>query len=126
MDNVLLLYNNEVANNTWEHTKAKPVKAVQKTVAKSEDNFISLLVNKFDDLEKKIPENSENDDERNNQSRNGRRTFPAWRYEHPDNLTEMTNNNGVTFKWCTNDFHDKPMWCSRKNCRGKVEWAEHL
>ena len=26
-------------------------------------------------------------------------------------------------KWCTNDCHDKPMWCGRKNCLNKTDFA---
>ena len=26
-------------------------------------------------------------------------------------------------KWCTNDCHPKPMWCGRKNCMSRAEYA---
>ena len=29
-------------------------------------------------------------------------------------------------KWCTKDCHDKPMWCSKKNCLGQAEYAEAM
>ena len=27
-------------------------------------------------------------------------------------------------KWCTKDCHDAPMWCGRKNCLGRQEYAD--
>ena len=33
---------------------------------------------------------------------------------------------GATIKWCTKDCHDKPMWCGRKNCPGRAEFAEAM
>ena len=29
-------------------------------------------------------------------------------------------------KWCKKDCHDKPMWCGRKNCLGRAEFAEAM
>ena len=29
-------------------------------------------------------------------------------------------------KWCTNDCHDKPMWCGRKNYLNKTDFASMM
>ena len=29
-------------------------------------------------------------------------------------------------KWCTNNCHKKPMWCGRKNCITKSEFAKKM
>ena len=29
-------------------------------------------------------------------------------------------------KWCEKDCHEKPMWCGRKTCRGKAEFADMM
>ena len=34
--------------------------------------------------------------------------------------------NGTTFKWCEKDCHEKAMWCARKTCRNKAEYAEFM
>ena len=29
-------------------------------------------------------------------------------------------------KWCSNDCHPQPMWCGRKNCLNKAEFAKKI
>ena len=29
-------------------------------------------------------------------------------------------------KWCTNDCHKQLMWCGRRNCMGRSDFAKHM
>ena len=29
-------------------------------------------------------------------------------------------------RWCTNDCHDKPMWCGHKTCLNKADFAKKM
>ena len=33
---------------------------------------------------------------------------------------------GTTMTWCSNDCHQKPMWCGRRSCMSKAEYAQHM
>ena len=54
-----------------------------------------------------------------------KRTYQSWRYENPDGKATK-EVRGVTMKWCMNDCHEQPMWCGRKNCLGKAEFAKAM
>ena len=55
-------------------------------------------------------------------------TEVSWRYKNSNNLKTMTYKNkqgrDITFKWCSNDCHNRKMWCARKNCLNRLEYAE--
>ena len=53
------------------------------------------------------------------------RQYQAWRYENPDNETTR-EVRGSTMRWCTNDCHSKPMWCGRKNCLNRADFAKAM
>ena len=54
-----------------------------------------------------------------------KRQLQQWRYENPGNdKTKLVR--GTTMKWCTNDCHDKPMWCGRKTCLNKAKFAKKM
>ena len=55
--------------------------------------------------------------------KNGRE-LKAWRFQNPNNDKTKTLKDGTVMKWCTNDCHPKPMWCGRKNCLNRKEYAE--
>ena len=54
-----------------------------------------------------------------------RKALKAWRFENPDGASTK-NINGREMKWCTNDCHPKPMWCGRKNCLSKADFARKM
>ena len=57
-----------------------------------------------------------------NEAKKGERSYQAWRFENPDNAATK-EVRGVTMKWCKNDCHTKPMWCGRKNCLNRTDYA---
>ena len=48
-----------------------------------------------------------------------------WRFENPENA-QTKELNGRTMRWCSNDCHPKPMWCGRKNCLNKADFARKM
>ena len=52
----------------------------------------------------------------------GIRSYLPWRYENKDNLATK-EVRGSTMRWCKNDCHDRPMWCGRRNCLGRSDYA---
>ena len=54
-------------------------------------------------------------DDKDNGKMRGPRTFLPWRYDNPNNLKTMVVK-GTTMGWCSNDCHDKPMWCGQSTC----------
>jgi len=64
-----------------------------------------------------------NDKNRNsNRDDQGPRTYHKWRYKNPDNAATR-EVRGTTMKWCTNDCHDKAMWCGRRTCTNRADYA---
>ena len=53
------------------------------------------------------------------------RTYQGWRYKNPEGLSTKVVE-GTTMTWCTNDCHPKPMWCERRNCLSKAEFAAKM
>ena len=41
-----------------------------------------------------------------------------WRFENFDKKSTK-EVSGSIMSWCTNNFHENPMWCGRKNCLGR-------
>ena len=55
----------------------------------------------------------------------GKRSYLPWRFENLDG--EKTKEvKGTLMRWCSNDCHPQPMWCGRKNCMNKVEFAKKM
>ena len=51
------------------------------------------------------------------------RTSLTWCYENPDNKATK-EVRGITMNWCSNDCHDKPMWCGRRNCLNRADYSK--
>ena len=60
----------------------------------------------------------------NYKDQNGK-PLKMWRFENPENA-QTKELNGRTMRWCTNDCHPKPMWCGRKNCLNKADFARKM
>ena len=55
----------------------------------------------------------------------GLRTLLPYRYKHPNNeKTKVVK--GTTMTWCSNDCHEKPMWCGRTNCLNRADCAVRM
>ena len=57
--------------------------------------------------------------------RERKRQLQQWRFEKLDNKKTKLMR-GTTMRWCTNDCHKKPMWCGRKNCLNKANFAKKM
>ena len=55
----------------------------------------------------------------------GSRTQGGWKYSNPQNEKRKRVRNR-TYKWCTNDCHDKPMWCGRRTCLSNAEYSAKM
>ena len=53
----------------------------------------------------------------------GDRTYLPWSYENPNNKTTK-EVRGSTMNWCSNDCHDKPMWCGRRNFLNREDYSK--
>jgi hypothetical protein len=54
--------------------------------------------------------------------KNGRE-LKTWRFDNPNNEPTKTLKDGTVMGWCKNNCHPKPMWCGRKNCLNREEYA---
>ena len=101
-------YNNLLDEDSWNK--------VSKKKGKEEDkNFLALAT----EMMKKM---SNMKGSANGAKNGGERTYRPWRFDNPDNKETM-EVRGSTMKWCKNDCHPRPMWCGRKNCMNRSEYA---
>eukprot|EP00957_Ditylum_brightwellii_P197901 15076416-Ditylum_brightwellii.AAC.1 len=49
--------------------------------------------------------------------------YSSWRYQNPDSKKTIQKGNHA-LKWCTNDCHAHPMWCSQSNCLPYKEYQK--
>ena len=118
-------YNNLVADNEW--TTVEPKKSKGSGESGQEKQFLALAT---EILTKMKDQNSSSGDktvlETNSDGgiklKNGRE-LKAWRFQNPNNEKTKTLKDGTVMKWCTNNCHPKPMWCGRKNCLNREEYA---
>ena len=68
-----------------------------------------------------------NSNENNNRDNHemGPHIFLPWRYKTPDNAATK-EVRGTIIKWCSNDYHDKPMWYGRRLCTNRADYAEAM
>ena len=111
-------YNNLIENEDW---KADKLSQESKGSGKDEPQFLALTTQILSRL---ASPGGKNTGKREN-SGTDNRTYQDWRFENPDDL-KSKEVRGTTMKWCTNDCHDKPMWCGRKNCINKTDFASMM
>ena len=111
-------FNNLVENDDWKSSKTgQPAKE------KEEKNFLALateILKKFGDNSKPPTSGKERRGEQP-----AERTYQAWRTENPNNEKERMVK-GTKMKWCTNNCHEKPMWCGRRNCLGREDFKKMM
>ena len=118
MELARLTYNNLVDDESWIKKEAKK---------EHEKNYLTLateLIAKYEARQNDGGDNG-NGNRNNNRDNQGPRTFQKWRYDNPDNAATK-QVRGTTMKWCTNDCHDNPMWCGRKTCVNRAEYASNM
>ena len=87
-----------------------------------EKNFLALatdLINKFK------PNQGANDKGEDKLGSRGKRSYLPWRFENPDGA-KTKEVKGTMMRWCSNDCHPRPMWCGRKNCMNKADFAKMM
>lgn len=110
-----LTYNNLIEDESWIKKEAKQEK---------EKNYLALATQLMSRMaSSNYDDGKANDkDKNNNRDDQGPRTYHKWRYENPDNAATR-EVRGTTMKWCTNDCHDKAMWCGRRTCTNRADYA---
>ena len=110
MELARLTYNNLIEDKSWIKQEAKK---------ENDLNYLTLateLIAKFD------AKHNDGGNSNGGSRDQGPRTFQKWRYDNPDNAATK-QVRGTTMKWCSNDCHDKPMWCGRKTCVNRADYA---
>ena len=103
-----MTYNNLVDDDSWQSNKKKAEKEKEK-------NFLALATEILEQARGKS----------NNDTSSRTRTYQEWRYLNPEGAKTKVVE-GTTMKWCKNDCHKQPMWCGRRNCMNKEEFAHHM
>ena len=116
-----LTYVNLLEDGTYDKSSRTP----DKEKSQDEKKFLALATEILQNMKgQKGGDNSEPDG-KGVTLRNGRELKP-WRFENPNNEKEKKLSDGTIMRWCSNDCHPKPMWCGRKNCMNRAEYAEKM
>ena len=85
-------------------------------------NFLALAT----ELIKSLKGNSEiGSNPGNRPGKDEKRSFLPWRFLNPEGL-KTKDVKGTIMTWCTNDCHPQPMWCGRKNCLNRADFAKKM
>ena len=115
MELARLEFNNLVEDDTWETNRSK-------LDAENQESKILALATEILDKVNVTQRPGSESGTKNTLGGEGGRQFQQWRFENPNNEpTKLVR--GTTMRWCTNDCHQRPMWCGRKNCLTKAEYA---
>ena len=118
MELARLEYNNAVEDDTWSSNKSRIEKESR------ESNILALATQL---LQKANLGNGSGPKQGDGNGTGGteKTQFHPWRFENPNNdKTKLVR--GSTMKWCDKDCHPQPMWCGRKACMSKSEYAEFM
>ena len=108
-------FNNITANGRWILTD-KSNNSMSKSGPNSMESKCMALTAKIEALEKRSG-GRRSTGTHTNPSTNG----VSWRFKNLDNTSEMTKNNRK-YKWCSKDYHKKPIWYDRPSCLSKEEF----
>ena len=111
-----LMYNNLVDEEYWS---SKMLKSKEE-----EKNYLTLateMITKFNRNRGDSGGSSGGQKSRNQNE--GSRTYLPWRFENKYNQSKKDHNE-IPMIWCDNDCHAKPMWCGRKNCLNRSDFAK--
>ena len=116
-----LTYNNLSEDGDWKLLESKPKGNDNNSNPTDQKNFLALATELISNL-KNSNRGSADDDKKEN---GGRRTYLPWRFDNPEGATTK-EVRGIVMRWCSNDCHPRPMWCGRKNCLNKAEYASKM
>ena len=114
-------FNNLNAEKSWKSSQDDNKEKEAKT---GDDPKYLALTAQIEKLEKTINVNNSTKGGNNSDNGNGNNRT-GWRYQNPDNKTELVRNN-KTHKWCNKDCHSQPQWCSRPNCMNKADYKKAM
>ena len=115
MDLARLEYNNAVEDETWDATKGK-------LESESRESNILALATQILGKVNLGRDTTAKDGDGNPTGGDGGKKFQPWRFENPNNdKTKLVR--GTVMNWCSKDCHQQPMWCGRKRCLSKAEYA---
>ena len=120
-----ITFNNLQAGNEWEGSESK--KARITSAPTEEKQFLALATELIEAMKGQksstsIQPYSGKTDDGGIKLKNGRE-LKAWRFDNPNNEPTKTLKDGTVMGWCKNNCHPKPMWCGRKNCLNREEYA---
>ena len=123
-----ITFNNLVANEEWKIVGNK--KTISHSPKTEEKQFLALATEILESMKDKKGSNnndagSENTSDGRIKLKNGRE-LKSWRFQNPNNDKTKTLKDGTVMKWCNNNCHPKPMWCGRKNCLNRKEYAKNM
>lgn len=87
-----------------------------------ENNFLALATELISSLK---DNQGQGNNLENKFGNGGKRSFLPWRFENPDG-SKTKEVKGTLMRWCSNDCHPRPMWCGRKNCLNKADFAKRM
>ena len=107
METARVTFNNLAEEGKWE----------KKSLELDDKNFLTLATEMVKtEVDKRLSSLGRGD---------GGRTQPGWQYNNP-NVDKVKRVRGRTYKWCNKDCHAQPMWCGRRTCLSKEEYATKI
>ena len=116
-------FNNLNAEKNWNNYQDN--EKLKESKIDDDPKYLALTA-QIERLEKTINTNNNTKKGNNPNNNNGNgNNRPGWRYQNPDNKTELVRNN-KTYKWCDKDCHPQPMWCPRTNCMNRADYKKAM
>ena len=111
-----LICNNLTDENTLnEKAQAKP--------KNNEKNYLALATQLMTQMKLMSQNRNTRGQEDGARQQSGDRTYLPWRFENLENKTTK-EVRGSTMQWCSNDCHEKPMWCGRKKYLNRADYSK--
>ena len=121
MDVGRIVYNNVVCEDVWTASAVE----VKTTEEQQEKNFLALINERIDRLERSSGKNPSGTPERGKPGNDGFTRNPGCRYHNPNDEKRKVINGRIMI-WCHKDCHKRTMWCGRKVCHSKSEYAAKI
>ena len=110
---------NNITDEDYVKVKTNPK---SESKQEGEKNFLALATALMTKMSTMNGNGQGSSNEKNKNNNKGDRTYQPWRFENPENNTTKIVR-GSTMNWCTNDCHEKPMWCGRRNCMNRADYS---
>ena len=117
MDVGRITYNNLVSDQTWGEAP------LDKKGSSPEGKHFLTLATKIEQLEQKLSSGNGNNGGGGDSGEDDFTKQKGWRYHNPGKASTKVIN-GRNMNWCSNDCHRRPMWCGRRKCLNRADFAE--